>query len=198
MPGTPATLIRNPERASPDELEFRQTVLGKIIEEAKLRKDIIDSNYLLYNMRQMGYLNYTARMLYDDRLALDSDNNYIRHFLPRYSRFQEEILDSIIEMEQQCIELADEPYIVVKEIFKETKDGKFKTIITEDQTKKFQLDCIRIRSKVVELKQKHGEGQNVQISAVIVQKELAIKKATIIKLNEENKKLTVLATKDQK
>ena len=73
-----------------------------------------------------------------------------------------------------------------------------KTVILEETNHKPIADFMKIRAKVIELKQKHGEGQNVQISAVIVQKELAIKKATIIKLNEDNKKLTVLATKDQK
>jgi len=47
----------------------------------------------------------------------------------------------------------------------------------------------------MDLKQKHCEGQNIQISAVIVQKELAMKKAQLYKQNEEIKKLTVLATK---
>ena len=200
MPGTEATQIRtgNNIRASPDELETRQKMLGKIIEEAKLRKDIVNSNYLLLHMYEYGYLNYTSRMLYDDRLALDQDNNYIRHFLPRYSRFQEEIVDSVNEMEEQCIELFYKDWTISKRIVKETKDGTFTTVITEDPNNKARLECIKTRAKVVELKQKHGEGQNIQISAVIVQKEIATKKAQLIKLTEENKKLTVLATKDQK
>ena len=192
-----ATHNGNP-KATKDELEQRHTILGQIIEEAKIRKDIINSNYLLLHMYERGFLNYTSRMLYDDRLALDSDNNYIRHFLPRYSRFQEEILDSVNEMEEQCIELYHEDWTISKRIVRETKDGTFTTVITEDPNNKARLECIKTRAKVVELKQKHGDGQNIQISAVIVQKEIATKKAQLIKLTEENKKLTVLATKDQK
>jgi len=192
-----ATHNGNP-KATQEQLDHRHEILGKIIEEAKLRKDIINSNYLLLHMYEYGFKNYTARMLYDDRLALDQDNNYIRHFLPRYSRFQEEILDSVNEMEEQCIELYHEDWTISKRIVKETKDGTFTTVITEDPNNKARLECIKTRTKVVELKQKHGEGQNIQISAVIVQKEIATKKAQLIKLTEENKKLIVLATKDQK
>ncbi len=190
--------LRSSVKATQQEIEVRTEVLSKVIETAKNNGVQIDTNYLLYHMRMEGYQTYTRNVLYKDRLALDSDNNYIRHFLPRYSRVQEDIFNSLDEMEKQCIELYNEDWTVVKVINRETKDGPMRTVITEDQSRKGKLECIKTRNKVLELKQKHCEGQNIQISAVIVQKEIATKKAQIIKKDEEIKKLTVLATKDQK
>ena len=100
-------------------------VLSQIIEEAKNRKDVIDENYLLYHMNLSGIENYTRSRLYQDRLRLDSDNNYIRHFLPRYSRYQEDIANSLDEMEQQCIELFNEDWIITRHIVRQTEDGEF-------------------------------------------------------------------------
>lgn len=183
---------------SQERIKFRQNILGQIIEEGKIRGDIIDENYLLFEMRDKGIQNYTRSKLYQDRLVFDSQNTYIRDFLPRYSQVQADIFFRLEQMERECIELASEPYVVEKTIFRDTKDGKFKTTITEDHTKKFKLECIKACTKVLELKQKHCEGQNIQIASVIIQKELQTKKAQLIKLTTENEKLTVIATKDQK
>ena len=190
--------LRSSEKATPKEIEQRVKILSGVIEEARNRDQQIDTNYLLYKMRMEGYQNYTRNILYKDRLTLDSDNNYIRHFLPRYSRVQEDIFNRLNWMEDQCLELFDSDWQMEKHITRDTKDGVMKTVIIEDQSKKGKLDAIKTLTKVMELKQKHCEGQNIQISAVIVQKEIATKKVQLIKLTEENKKLTVLATKDQK
>jgi len=172
------------------EIEARQLALGEIIEESKNRGVQIDETYLLNEMKQKGYLTYNRGKLYQDRLAIDSDNNYIRHFLPRYSRYQEDIANSLDEMEQQCIELFNEDWIITRHIVRQTKDGEFRTIITEDHNLRAKLECIKTIVKVVELKQKHCEGQNIQISAVIIGKELQQMKAKIQKLKEENEQLT--------
>ncbi len=191
--------LRSSEKATPKEIDQRIKILSGVIEEARNRDIQIDTNYLLYKMRMEGYQNYTRNILYKDRLVLDTDNNYIRHFLPRYSRVQEDIYNRLSWMEDQCMELYDSDWRNVKTIQRQTKeDGVLNTIVTEDHTKKGKLDTLRTLNKVMELKQKHCEGQNIQISAVIVQKEIATKKVQLIKLTEENKKLTVLATKDQK
>jgi len=178
------------KKSSDEEIEYRLNVLGQIIEEAKNRGDVINENYLLYHMNLRGIANYTRSRLYQDRLTLDSDNNYIRHFLPRYSRYQEDIANSLDEMEEQCIELFNEDWIITRHIVRQTKDGEFRTVITEDHNLRAKLECIKTRVKVVELKQKHCEGQNIQISAVIIGKELQQMKAKIQKLKEENEQLT--------
>ena len=166
------------------EIEARQLALGEIIEEAKNRKQPIDENYLLYHMRLNGY-EYSRSKLHNDRLALDSDNNYIRHFLPRYSRFQEEIIEGLNEIESQCIELGSRDWRIVKTIKKQTKDGEFYTIITEESGYRPKAEFLKIRIKIIELKMKHADGQNIQIGAVIIQKEFKQMKKKIQNLTEE-------------
>ncbi len=175
------------------EIEARQLALGEIIEEAKNRKQPIDENYLLYHMRLNGY-EYTRSKLHNDRLALDSDNNYIRHFLPRYSRFQEEIIEGLNEIESQCIELGSRDWRIVKTIKKQTKDGEFYTIITEESGYRPKAEFLKIRIKIIELKMKHADGQNIQIGAVIIQKEFKQMKKKIQNLTEEKEQRKISGT----
>jgi len=182
-------------KAVQSEIEYRQRILGDIIEEAKIRNDSINENYLLYHMRMKGFENYTRSKLYNDRLTLDSQNNYIRHFLPRYSQYQSDINDGLDVIREEAIALSSEEVVIRKIITRETKDGTFTTEIIETGNYQFKAELLKIRLKVAELKQKHAEGQNVQIAAVVIQKELADKKAMMQKLQEENKQLTIASTK---
>lgn len=191
------TSLENSEHPTKEETAKRRNILMDIIEEAKNRKDVINENYLLYHMKMAGYTNYNRVKLYNDRLELDSQNNYIRHFLPKYSKFQEDILLELEAIRDEAIEMGEKDWGISKRITKETKDGTFITTVVEETNYRPKAESLKIRAKVAELKQKHAEGQNVQISAVIVQKELQSKKAKIIELSEQNKKLTVLSTKDQ-
>lgn len=190
--------LRSSRYATPQQIEVRVALLGEILERAKIKKQIIDENYLLLQMRLAGYQNYTRNILYKDRLELDSNNNYLRNFLPRYSKMQEDIANSLDEMENQCIDLYNQDWTIEKHIVRETKDGDMQTDIIEDNNLKAKLECIKARSKVIELKQKHGDGQNIQISAVIIQKELRNKRLEIVKLQEENKILLVTPKKEKK
>lgn len=183
--------LRSSRNASPQQIEVRVAVLGEIIERARIKKEIIDENYLLLHMRLAGYQNYTRNILYKDKLALDADNSYLRNFLPRYSKFQEEILDEINDLQQQAVELAGRDWGIKRTIVRETKDGKFETTITEEDNYRPKVEFMKIRAKVLEIKQKHGDGNNIQISAVIIQKELKNKREEIVKLQQENKILTV-------
>lgn len=178
-----------------EEIKFRQKVLGQIIEEARAREDIINENFLLMKMKSNGFPDYTRMKLYTDRFAIDSQNNYIRHFLPRYSRYQEDIANRLDWMEDQCMELFESDWMVEKHLYKQTKDGEFHSVVIEDQNKKAKLDCIKTLSKVVELKQKHCEGQNIQIAAVVVGKELTNKKKLIKDQQEEIKQLKIASTR---
>lgn len=183
--------LRSSRNATPQQIEVRVAVLGEIIERARIKKEIIDENYLLLHMRLAGYQNYTRNILYKDKLDLDADNSYLRNFLPRYSKFQEEILDEINDLQNQAIELAGRNWGIKRTIVRETKDGTYETTITEEDNYRPKVEFMKIRAKVLEIKQKHGDGNNIQISAVIIQKELSNKRLEIAKLQQENKILTV-------
>jgi hypothetical protein len=172
-----------------EEKEYRVEVLSQIIEEAKMRNEIINENYLLYKMHLKGIQNYNRSKLYQDRLSLDSQNNYIRNFLPRYSKYQEDINNELDKIREECIALSREEIIITKTHIRETAEGTFTTEITERGSPKLKAELLKIRAKVAELKQKHSEGQNINISAVIVQRELAEKRMQIEKLQEENSTL---------
>ena len=178
-----------------EEIQFRQKILGQIIEEARARDDIINENFLLMKMKSNGFPDYTRMKLYTDRLAIDSQNNYIRHFLPRYSAFQENINNKLDQLYDEATELARGDYIIKKTIVRETKDGTFTTEIEEVGNKKLRLESVKIRAKILEIKQKHCEGQNVQIAAVVIGKELANKKKLIKDQQEEIKQLKIACTR---
>ena len=183
-------------KATDEQKEYRIQVLEQIIEEAKTRRDVINENYLLYHMRLRGIQDYNRSKLYHDRLSLDTKNNYIRNFLPRYSKYQEDINDELDAIREEAIELSREKITVSKIHTKETKDGTFTTKIVESGSPKLKAELLKIRAKVAELKQKHSEGQNINIAAVIVQKELQDKKDKIEKLKKENHILQVVKDKD--
>jgi hypothetical protein len=172
---------------TPEQIEYRRQILGEILESAAKNNDIINENYLLYKMHLHGFQNYTRNKLYHDRLTLDSQNNYIRNFLPRYSKYQEDINRELDAIREECIALSREEIIITKLVTRETKDGTFRTRITEKGSPKLKAELLKIRAKVAELKQKHSEGQNINISAVIVQRELIAKKEEIEKLRNEGK-----------
>ena len=174
-------------KATNEEKEYRMGILSQIMESAAMNKDIINENYLLYKMNLAGIQNYTRNKLYQDRLFLDSQNNYIRNFLPRYSQYQENINAELDEVREECIALSMEKWMITKTITRETKDGTFITTIEETGNQKYKLELLKIRLKVAELKQKHSEGNNINISAVIVQREMAAKKEEIEKLRNENR-----------
>src|SRR3990167_3240612 len=174
-----------PRVGSQLEIQHRQNTLGEILEAAAKNNDIINENYLLYKMNLAGIQNYTRNKLYQDRLSLDSQNNYIRNFLPRYSKYQEDINAELDAIREECIVLSREDWKIRKKILRETPDGAFETTIEETGNQKFKADLLKIRLKVAELKQKHSEGQNINISAVIVQRELIAKKEEIEKLKNE-------------
>ena len=67
-----------------EQIEYRQKILQAVFDEARKRGDIINENYLLYHVKLKGILNYNRSKLYQDRLTLDSKNQYIRNFLPNY------------------------------------------------------------------------------------------------------------------
>ena len=173
-------------KSSEDEIRYRQSVLSQIIEDAKLNHDIINENYLLYKMQLHGIKNYSRSKLYQDRLTLDSKNNYIRNFLPKYSKYQEDINNELDSMREEAIALSQEKWIIRKSITRETKDGTFETKTEETGNQKYKAELLKVRAKVAELKQKHSEGQNINISAVIVQRELSDKKKEIEKLRKNS------------
>ena len=118
------------KKSTDEEIKYRQSILGQIIEEAKNRGDVINENYLLYHMNLGGIENYTRSRLYQDQLTFDSENNYIRHFLPRYSRFQEDIITELDAIKDEAVELGSMDWSIKKTITRETKDGEFGTEIT--------------------------------------------------------------------
>jgi len=166
------------------ELECRRKILGVVIEEAKKRGDIINENYLLYHMKLHGFENYTRMQLYNDRLHFDSQNNYIMNFLPRYSKYQEEISEELDKIRDEAIELGRLDWIMKKVTTRETKEGEFVTETITQADFRPKAEFLKIRAKVAELKQKHGDGQNIQIAAVIIGKEFQRLKAKIQKLEE--------------
>ncbi len=173
-------------QSAPEDIEYRQSILTQIIEEAKLRNEIINENYLLYKMSLKGVDNYTRSKLYQDRLTLDSNNNYIRNFLPRYSKYQEDINAELDSIRDEAIALSRETITIQKIQKKETKDGTYTTKTIETGSPRLKAELLKIRAKVAELKQKHSEGQNINISAVIVQRELSDKKEEIKKLRQNS------------
>ena len=152
-----------------EQIEYRQKILQSVFDEARKRGDIINENYLLYHVKLKGILNYNRSKLYQDRLTLDSKNQYIRNFLPNYSKYQEDINNELDAIRDEAIALSEEDWIIKRTI-----------------TREYKSELLKIRAKVAELKQKHSEGQNINISAVIVSRELIAKKQEIEKLKQEN------------
>ena len=79
-------------------------------------------------MRLRGIQDYNRSKLYHDRLSIDTKNNYIRNFLPRYSKYQEDIndeLDSIRGGSNRAVQ--SRKITITKTHTKETKDGTFTT-----------------------------------------------------------------------
>ena len=174
--------LKNRQSSSSD-ITFRQETLKQIIEEAKIRGDIINENYLLYQMTLREFPNYSRSKLYQDRLALDTQNNYIRDFLPNYSKYQEDINSELDSIREEAIELSKIPWVIKKTTSKKLQDGTTVHSVTQETgNQKYRTELLKIRAKVAELKQKHSEGQNINISAVIVQKELLQKKHEIEEL----------------
>ena len=169
-----------------EQIEFRQKILQSVLDEARKRGDTINENYLLYHVKLKGILNYNRSKLYQDRLSLDSKNQYIRNFLPNYSKYQEDINNELDAIRDEAIALSEEDWIIKRTVTRETKDGTFETTSEESGNQKYKSELLKIRAKVAELKQKHSEGQNINISAVIVSRELIAKKQEIEKLKQEN------------
>ena len=124
------------ERSTDNEIEYRQTILSQVIEEAHNRKDIINENYLLYHMKLKGIENYNRTKLYNDRLTLDSKNNYIRNFLPNYSKYQEDINNELDAIRDEAIALSEEDWIIKRTVTRKTKDGTFETTSEETGNQK--------------------------------------------------------------
>ena len=179
-----------------EQIEYRQKILQSVFDEARKRGDIINENYLLYHVKLKGILNYNRSKLYQDRLTLDSKNQYIRNFLPNYSKYQEDINNELDAIRDEAIALSEEDWIIKRTITRETKDGTFETTSEESGNQKYKSELLKIRAKVAELKQKHSEGQNINISAVIVSRELIAKKQEIEKLKQENV-IKIIKTKEK-
>ena len=169
-----------------EQIEYRQKILQSVFDEARKRGDTINENYLLYHVKLKGILNYNRSKLYQDRLTLDSKNQYIRNFLPNYSKYQEDINNELDAIRDEAIALSEEDWIIKRTVTRKTKDGTFVTSSEETGNQKYKSELLKIRAKVAELKQKHSEGQNINISAVIVSRELIAKKEEIEKLKQEN------------
>ena len=169
-----------------EQIEYRQKILQSVFDDARKRGDIINENYLLYHVKLKGILNYNRSKLYQDRLTLDSKNQYIRNFLPNYSKYQEDINNELDAIRDEAIALSEEDWIIKRTVTRKTKDGTFETTSEETGNQKYKSELLKIRAKVAELKQKHSEGQNINISAVIVSRELIAKKQEIEKLKQEN------------
>jgi len=169
------------------EIDYRLKVLQDIFENAKKNGDIINENYFLYKMNLAGIKNYTRTKLYSDRLTLDSQNNYIRNFLQKYSQYQEDINNELDKIRDESIELSRMKVTITKTQTRETKDGTFVTETVETGSHKLKLELLKIRAKVAEFKQKHSEGNNINISAVIVSRQMEKDRADIKKLQEENR-----------
>ena len=174
-------------RTTGDELAQRQDMLGEVIEEAKNRGDSINENYLIYKMVMRGFQTYTRKMLYTDRLALDSQSTYLKNFIPRYSEYQHGINDMLDDIEEKAKALFEEKIIITKIVKKDLADGTHETTKTvESGNYKIKAEMLKVRTKVAELKQKHAEGHNINISAVLIQQEIIDTKNEIEKLKNEN------------
>lgn len=161
------------------EIEKRQSVLADVILKIQTKNNVVVWQHILKEMKRSGYPEYTRMMLYTDRTALNSKNNYIRNFLPNYSAFQEEIAINLDWVINEAKRNYNKKWTQSIQTVRETKDGKFKiqTIKTElAGPKKMFLDVVL---KAVDLQQQHAGGQNVQIAAVVIQKELQDKKKII-------------------
>ena len=169
-----------------EQIEYRLKILQSVLDDARKRGDIINENYLLYHVKLKGILNYNRSKLYYDRLTLDSKNQYIRNFLPNYSKYQEDINNELDAIRDEAIALSEEDWIITRTVTRKTKDGTFVTSSEETGNQKYKSELLKIRAKVAELKQKHSEGQNINISAVIVSRELIANKQEIEKLKQEN------------
>ena len=180
--------IRSSEtRFTGEELTHRQDTLGQVIEEAKNRGDSINENYLLYKMNMKGFKLYSRNMLYKDRLELDSQSTYIRDFIPRYSAYQQNINAMLDEIDGQAKAIFAEKIIITKITTKTDADGNTETTKSiESGNYKIKAEMLKVRTKVAELKQKHAEGHNINISAAIIQRELINTKKEIDKLKNEN------------
>ncbi|MCH7559774.1 MAG: hypothetical protein IIC67_00135 [Thaumarchaeota archaeon] len=176
-------------KATNEEMEYRLSILTKVLEEGKNRNDIINENYLLYHMNLKGIQNYNRSKLYHDRLTLDSQNSYITNFIPKYSKYQEDINAELDTIREETIELSRMKVTITKTQTRETKDGTFVTETVETGSHKLKLELLKIRAKVTELKQKHAEGNNINISAAIIQREMIKTKNEIKKLRDENRVL---------
>lgn len=165
------------------EIEIRQQHLSEVIQKIQGKNNIVVWQHILKEMHRSGYPGYTRMNLYTDRTALNSKNSYIRNFLPNYSAFQQEIAENLDWVINEAKRNYNKKWTQTIQTQRETKDGKFKiqTIKTElAGPKKMFLDVVL---KAVDLQQQHAGGQNVQIAAVVIQKELQDKKK-IIKLLE--------------
>ena len=89
-----------------EQIEYRQKILQSVLDEARKRGDIINENYLLYHVKLKGILNYNRSKIYQDRLSLYSKNQYIRNFIPNYSKYQENNKNEIecIKDETICLQ----------------------------------------------------------------------------------------------
>ena len=130
-----------PKLSQTEEVSKRRMFLMKVIEDAKNRGDTINENYLLYHMKMEGYIDYNRSKLYNDRLELDSQNNYIRTFLPRYSRFQEDIINELDAIKDEATVLSERDWGIKRVIQKETKDGLMRTVIVEEDNYKPKADA---------------------------------------------------------
>ena len=176
-------------------MEQRQKVLAEIIYQFKRKNKIVTGPELVSVMRKK-YPGYNRTNLYTDRTALNAKNTYIRDFLPNYSAYQQdisELLDWIVAESQRNY---FKTWVSKKTTTKETKDGEFETVTESSEVAAPKKMFLEVMLKAIDLKQKHAQGQNVLIGAVVIQRELNNQKAQIKQL--EAKAETVKETPHEK
>lgn len=175
----------------------RRDEIIKLIDGLK-QEGISANRYTVHERLDREKFDVSISTVYKDLVAISRENTWVRDLTEStYSAYQEDIHDKLDWIENEALELYGQNWSPQKNTMKKipTASGKDKVIIKAEKTDvnhKAKATFLKIILEVQDLKIKHTNGKNIDISAAILGKKFD-KAKTKLRNQEETAAQTTAA-----
>lgn len=154
-----------------DDILIRRTILSGIITKLKREGKTIN-RFTLKPLLQRAGFDVDESTVYRDLTALNRENTWVRDLAESsYSAYQEDISDTLDWVVHQAKIQYKKKWTASKQMKKETGKGIVTEIVTTQELASPKTAFLNIILKAQELKMKHTNGENINVSAALLTKE---------------------------
>ncbi|MGC1709911.1 MAG: hypothetical protein WA799_08955 [Nitrosotalea sp.] len=154
------------------EINNRRDALKKILERFRREGKTINRFTVQAPLRDAGY-DVEVGTIYRDLTAVNRENTWVRDLVEsNYSEYQQQIADSLAWIEKEAQEQYAKKWTLSKTTKKENHNGTSTESVVTQELAAPKASFLGIIAKVQELKMKHTHGDNINISAALLAREL--------------------------